>query len=501
MAMAWIVLGPATVIADAGLGLALVQRRELTSSAIRYCFCVQVLIALLVALAVCALAPLLAAFFAAPDLENLLLALSSVVVVQAFGLTAVNLLRRSLSFRRLQLLQLWALAGSTLFVSLPLAWAGAGTWSLVAGALANIAVLSAGAAIAQNDCDLRPKATALLTCAAAVVPAILLIGAGNGWSSIVAATANLTLVLVGVRLVGRGQGMRELRRLGGFGTVSLRFLLLNIVNGIVGALPALLIGRLFGVAAVGLYDRTYALVVTPLDRAAAAISGVLFSYHAQLHRDGNGQAGVFVTSLTGVLFLGLPFAAIVGTNDALIIRTAFGSEWLGAVPLVLPLATLVVLILALQVAVPVLNGRGRPEIELAIQVVSVVLFLLTVVLMPPAETADILWLLVGAYGFRVLCLLSIVGFFVTRNAVEIISTAIPGSIAVGLVLAGSSALSAAMPSTVSGVGRLAATAAIGTVALAVTWLLCRHLKEYARPGMPPRDLYDAGGIRKHPRIT
>jgi O-antigen/teichoic acid export membrane protein len=251
MAIAWIVLGPAMIIADAGLGLALVQRQLLTSEAIRYCFCPQSMIGLVVAGILCAIAPFWAAFLAMPELENVLLALSSIVLVQAFGLTAVNLLRRCLDFRRLQLLQVAALLSSTLLVSLPLALAGMGVWSLVAGALMNVAIVAVYAsALVRAEPGMRTGLISFLAAAAAAVPALLAIESVGRWTVVVAAVVNTLLVSIGVRHATRGSSLRELRRAAAFGTSSMLFLLLNVVNAVTGAMPALLIGRLFGVAAV-----------------------------------------------------------------------------------------------------------------------------------------------------------------------------------------------------------------------------------------------------------
>ena len=147
VAMAWVALTPATILADAGLGLALVQKQELTSATIRYSFCVQSFLAFLVGIFLCILAPRLAEFFAAPELIEVLFVGSSILLVQAFGLTSVNLLRRQLDFRRLQIVQLVALIGSAVLVSLPLALAGFGIWSPVGGALANAAMTSIGAGV------------------------------------------------------------------------------------------------------------------------------------------------------------------------------------------------------------------------------------------------------------------------------------------------------------------------------------------------------------------
>src|SRR5262249_20034355 len=155
MAMAWTAIMPAFILADVGLGLTLVQREEIGPDEIKFCFWVQSLCGALLAAALCVLAPLIAAFFEAPQLTDVLIVLSSVILVRAAGQVAVNLLRRSIDFRRLQIIQLAALLGSQLLCALPLALLGAGLWSLVAAAVANTVITTAAAyAITRHELGL-----------------------------------------------------------------------------------------------------------------------------------------------------------------------------------------------------------------------------------------------------------------------------------------------------------------------------------------------------------
>jgi lipopolysaccharide exporter len=476
MAIVWIALTPATILADAGLGLALVQKQELTSAAIRYAFCVQSLVALIVAIGLCALAPPLSRFFAAPDLLEVLVAASSILIVQAFGQTSVNLLRRRLDFRRLQIVQLSALIGSTVLLSLPLALAGFGIWSLVAGALANVAAISFSAtAFTPSGAGIRRRTLSMLIALAATVPALLPWFGATVWTIGAAAVINTALVATAIYYAGRGTPWHDLRREGRLGSASFRFLLLNIVNAMIGALPALVIARLFGTATVGLYDRALALIVTPVARAAAAASTVLFSYHADLHRTGRLPTSVFRRSLTMAWLAGLPFAAGVVENKALLIGVTLGREWIGAVPLVLPMAGLTVLILALQVAVPVLNGRGRPEIEIGIQLASIVLFLSAVALVAHDDPPEILWALVAAYGLRVVCILAAVAYFLTIGPFAILLSMVPGAVTGVLVFAANRMLSNTLPPSLSELERLGAMIGISAAILLLAWLLHRAL--------------------------
>jgi O-antigen/teichoic acid export membrane protein len=365
-----------------------------------------------------------------------------------------------------------------------------GVWSLVAGALTNVAIVAVCAsALVRAEAGMRTGLISILAAAAAAVPALLAIESVGRWTVVAAVAVNTLLVSIGVRHATRGSSLRDLRRAAAFGTSSMRFLLLNIVNAVIGALPALIIGRLFGVAAVGLYDRAYALIVSPVDRAAAAVSGVLFSYHATLHRVGRGETEVFLRSLRLALFIGLLCAIVVARNDALIIQLTLGAGWSEAVPFVVPMAVFVVLVLTLQVAVPVLNGRGRPEIEIAIQLGAIALFLLLVSFVAHDSPMALVWALVAAYTFRVLCLLFSVGWLIELRTGPILRAALPGAAAAILVLAAERAFALAVPGLDSGLGRLAALGGMSAAVVTVAWsrgLFSDLRLPFGRTGRPGR---------------
>lgn len=487
MAMAWIALTPATILADAGLGLALVQKQELGAPTVRYSFCVQTVLAFLVGILLYALAPRLSEFFTAPDLIEVLFVGSSILLVQAFGQTSVNLLRRQLDFRRLQIVQLLALIGSTLLVSLPLALAGFGIWSLVSGALTNVATISIGAALlTPAETGISRRIVSILVVVAVPTAALPVLFGVGFWTISAMIAINGVLVATAIYHAGGRTKPRGFWRQGSYAGVSARFLLLNLINAAAGALPALIIGRFFGVSVLGLYDRAFALIVTPVDRAAAAASNVLFSHHADLHRTGTTQISVFLRSLSIALLAGIPFAVGVVENGPLIVGVALGAEWRGVVPLIPPLAALAVLIVALQTAVPVLNGRGRPDVDLVTQLASIVLFLTGVAFVAHGETTHILWALVAAYGFRVLCLLTTVSYLLAIRVQSLLLSVVPGGLTAGLAIIANRFFSEYLAASISEPARLAAMIGIYAFMLLLAWFAYRTFFWTRLAGRPPQ---------------
>jgi PST family polysaccharide transporter len=474
VAMAWVALTPATILADAGLGLALVQKQELTSATIRYSFCVQSLVAFLVSIFLCILAPRLAEFFAAPELIEVLFVGSSILLVQAFGLTSVALLRRQLDFRRLQIVQLVALIGSAVLVSLPLALAGFGIWSPVGGALANAAMTSIGAGVLTPTKTGISRRTISVLVGVAVVSPVLPFYFGMGfWTMSATMAINGALVTTAIYHAARGGSLQEIWRQGSYTSSSVRFLLLNLVNAAAGALPALIIGRFFGAAALGLFDRAFALIVIPVARAAAALETVLFSHHADLHRTGKTQTNVFLRSLSIAFLVGIPFVVGVVENTPLIVDVALGAKWQGVVPLVAPLATLTLSILALQTAVPVLNSRGRSDVDLLAQLASIVLILTSVAFLAVDDTADVLWALVAANGFRVLCVVATAGHLLEVRLQSLLLCIVPGGLTAVLALAVDRIFPENLVQSIPEPARLAIIMGIYALILIFTWFAHR----------------------------
>jgi hypothetical protein len=127
----------------------------------------------------------------------------------------------------------------------------------------------------------------------------------------------------------------------------------------------------------------------------------------------------------------------------------------------------------LQVAVPVLNGRGRPEIEIIIQLVSIALFLVAVAWFAHGRTNEVLWALVIAYTLRVIYLLVAVGFLLSTGTQPILLTVLPGAVTATLVLAAEAALSEFLSPSTSEPERLAGMIGISLAVLVLAFLAHR----------------------------
>ena len=151
VALATVVLVALGLFRDLGLSSALVVRREHGPEVHGTFLTLMVLVGTGIAVLVCALSPVAAAFFGEPRLTPVLLVLSSTVLLGAVTAFYDALLQRELEFRRRFVAQT-AFAVSYAVSALGTAAAGAGVWSLV---IAQVAALVVQALVLVASCPLR----------------------------------------------------------------------------------------------------------------------------------------------------------------------------------------------------------------------------------------------------------------------------------------------------------------------------------------------------------
>ena len=142
VALAWTVLAFAERIQESGLGAALVYRRDDIERAAASALVWAPLASLVLYIATFVLAPLFAHLLRTPDLTAVLRVLGLVLVLRGLMVVPAAILGRMLDFRSRAKADI---GGSFVqaVVSIALAFAGFGVWSLVFGALAAAVVTAA----------------------------------------------------------------------------------------------------------------------------------------------------------------------------------------------------------------------------------------------------------------------------------------------------------------------------------------------------------------------
>lgn len=309
LAMVLVFTGIATVIADAGLSLALIQRQDVTHEDESTIFWFSLLVAAILALVLCAIAPLIADFYRTPTVEPLVRFMSLAIVGSAAGSIHFALLAKRLEFS-LQAKAGGAAAAISGAVAIMMALAGFGVWSL-----------------------------AVQTVLMSILTTMLLWHA-NAWRPVFVVRRTSLVKLMGFGLYQLANSVMEMAYT---------------------RLYSLFIGRLFGAKQLGLYataDTTRLLSASFAGGLIARVALPMFSRadgNARLFRRGM-QLGIRMMMLINAPVV----AAMVVLADPMI-ETLFGRRWIDSAPLlqVMALAMLFYPIHAINLQALMAQGHAR----------------------------------------------------------------------------------------------------------------------------------------------
>ncbi len=249
VAMAHVVTGFADQLRELGTRMALVQRKEITPEVLDSAFVVNLGVGLVLGAGVWLAAPWAAAFYRSEALHAPLQALSAMFVIASLGQVGRALLTRSMQFGRLAAVDVTAVLVEA-SVTITLAAAGYGVWSFIVGELAMTVAATVGVWIA------RPW-----------------------WP--------------GLRV-----RRDEIRSLVGFGANLMGF---NVANYFLTNADRLIIGRVLGAEALGLYAFAQRLTLFPMRSLSGVLVNVLVPRFAREQDDLHSFAAHFVRACAGSL--------------------------------------------------------------------------------------------------------------------------------------------------------------------------------------------------------
>src|SRR5262245_26825867 len=218
---------------DLGLGSATVQRADLTQLQVSAMFWVNTALGVILAAILIGLAPLVARFYGDPQLVAVTMVLALGFIFAGLSIQPNALLRRQMRFASLARIDLVSLVLGIAAAIASAAW-GAGYWALVYFQLVQSASAAVGAWLA---CGWRPGAPARSA---------------------------------------------RLRPLLSFGAGLTAF---NILAYLSKTLDNVIIGRSVGSAALGLYLKSYSMLLLPVDRIRGPMSAVVVPALSLLQTD------------------------------------------------------------------------------------------------------------------------------------------------------------------------------------------------------------------------
>jgi O-antigen/teichoic acid export membrane protein len=266
---------------DFGLSSATVQRTTVTDEQLSTLFWINIMVGGMLGLLVAAVAPAIATFYHEPRLVGVTIVLAAGFLFNAAGVQHSALLQRQMRFTALAVISVASLLVGTA-IAIVGAMAGYGYWALVAMTVA--------------------------------LPLINTIGL---W---------MTTAWVPGRPHKR-TGIRSMMRFGG--TITLNGLIVYIASNF----EKVLLGRFWGVDAIGIYGRAYQLVNIPTANLNSTVGEVAFSALSRLQGDPGRLKNYFLKGYSLVLALTLPttIACALFADD--LVFVLLGPKWKDAAPI------------------------------------------------------------------------------------------------------------------------------------------------------------------------
>ena len=307
MALAGIWIGSIELLAEMGLGAAIVQFRDLDDRELNACFWVTMGVATSAYGALFLAAPAIAAWFQAPALAEVLRVAGLTLPLVAIRVVPDGLLRKRLALDKIS--QAEIVAGViTIPVTVGLAWAGAGVWALVAGALS------------------LPLVQTLVTfCFAHWRPG---------------------LVVTGPRI-------REILR---YSAASLGA---RVSWAVFQQTDALVLGKVAGESVLGLYSMAMRLATLPVSKVSVVANQLAMPIMAELQADRDAMRASFLRGLRLVACLTVPLCVGVALVAGDLVPVVLTEKWLPAVPVLQVLCVFALIRSVDTLFPPVLFARYR----------------------------------------------------------------------------------------------------------------------------------------------
>jgi O-antigen/teichoic acid export membrane protein len=294
-------------LTEAGLSTPTVQRAEVTHRQVSNLFWLNTAIGGALVLLLVALAPAIAWFYREPRLVAVAAAMAPIFLLQGLAVQHLALLRRGMRYRQLALIPVFATLGG-IVVGIGMAGSGAGYWSLV-GMQLSIAALSC--VLAWFFSGWRPQRPV------------------------------------------RGVGTRPLI---GFGT---KLAFGSSIWTLAKSADGVLVGRVWGVDALGLYSRGVALMMRPLDQIMAPLDGIIVPALSRMQNETERYRRAAFEVYDVIAIMSMIVSGTLLTVSYPLTRVILGPSWGDAAPIFAAFTFVALYVPTSNVASFMLTSQGR----------------------------------------------------------------------------------------------------------------------------------------------
>ncbi|MCU1677880.1 MAG: hypothetical protein JWM93_2638 [Frankiales bacterium] len=273
-------------IRDLGTGTTVIQRKDVTEKLLNTVFYLNTAIGILLALAVFLLAPSLAVALGNPGSTHILQAFGGITLLTSFGHIQHALLRRTMKFRQVGVISTVS-AFVTAGVSIGLAAAGMGVWSIVIGMFAANTI------------------------------GVVMAWVYSGWRPGLSVSAS---------------DLSSVWSFAGY------LLLTNIVVYLLQQSDKVIVNRALGVTALGVYALAQRVLLYPMQSVTVVLTEVLFPAFSRKQDDNEALRRAYVRSNNVIALITFPLMAGAASVAPIMVHVLLGDKWRDLVPLMIILA-------------------------------------------------------------------------------------------------------------------------------------------------------------------
>ncbi|MEQ8208713.1 MAG: lipopolysaccharide biosynthesis protein [Lacipirellulaceae bacterium] len=275
----------AAMFVDAGLSAATIQSKSLTTQQATNLFWISALLGACVAVASAILAPFVSWFYEEPRLTSIMLVLSITFLISGLSIQHQAMLKRSMDFRSLAVLDLGSFIGAQIIgISCAAIWRGQ-PWDYWALVVIPVAMSLFRMLALWRFCHWRP-------------------------SFPVKRSGTRSLVVFGANLTG-----------------------FNFMNYFVRNADNLIIGKSWGEEPLGYYERAYKLFLLPTRSISVPLSGLMVSTLSRLVDEPTRYKNLYVNVVSKLSLVTMPIAAFTFAVSESIVDAVLGDGWSDVAPI------------------------------------------------------------------------------------------------------------------------------------------------------------------------
>jgi lipopolysaccharide exporter len=315
-AMGTIVLTFSNFFSNFGFAWGLIQIQNLVEEDIRFVFTWQLVAGVMIAIGLYLVSPFVASYFKEPRVEPIVRWLSLACVFSAITAPASNLLRRDLDFRWINIIQIISYSIGYLGIGIPLAYQGAGVWSLVAAWLTQAFTMLVLTFI-RHPHTIKPLF----------------------WYS-------------GAKVISG---------------VGITVFVTNLCNWLLNNMDRIFLGRFLDPHAVGLYTAGYNLSNTPNNLFIGALQPAFFTAGARLQSEPDRLRRAYLPVIASVWILIAPLFVLFAMIAQNLVGLLYGPAWESSAMVLAILALAMPAYITWSMSTPILWNTGRKHFESLLQ--------------------------------------------------------------------------------------------------------------------------------------